>query len=167
MARRTSGRRRAAAPAAELIGEVLARHGVAVQVREHRLVTRWAEIVGERVAARAWPDGLKNGVLWVRVVNAAWLQELSYLRAAIVERANALLGAPALVRDLRLHQGRREADRDDPVAALSGRRRHYPPRPPLPAPTVEAVAAIEAETGRVADPELAVIIRALRRRLGL
>ena len=74
----------------DLVAKLLGRHGVARELREHRLLTRWPELVGERVAARAWPDGLSKGVLWVRVANSSWLNELSFLRDDIIARADEI-----------------------------------------------------------------------------
>lgn len=157
--------------AGALVESVLRRYGVSAPVREHRLVTSWDEIVGERVAARAWPDGLKDGVLWVRVSNSAWMHELSFLREPIAARANELVGA-RIVRDVRFHLGSRNAsaeeDRDDVVAALSRRlrpRKKATPARPTPSPAL--LDAIDEETARVSDPELRDTLRALRRRLGL
>ena len=84
-------RRPGSAPvrAGELLAEVLKRRGVAGAVREQRLVTEWHSIVGERVAARAWPDGLNRGVLYVRVTNSAWLHELGFLKAASTTSVDA------------------------------------------------------------------------------
>ena len=167
---RTSRRRRRTEPAGALIAEVLRRAGVASAVREHRLATEWATIVGERVAERAWPDGLRDGVLWVRVVNSSWLQELSFLREAMCAHANQLVGPPPLVREIRLHLGRRrdEGDQEDVIAALARhRRRPPPPRRPPANPSAETRARIDLETGRVADLELRELIAAVRRRLGL
>jgi hypothetical protein len=166
------GRRRGAVPAGDIVAEVLRSAGAMDAVREHRLVTRWSDIVGERVAARAWPDGLSKGVLYVRVANAAWMQELSFLRDALADKANALVadGGPALVTSVRLHVGaRRDADAsgDDVIAALAARRRpRAVPRPRAPADAA-ARARIAAETAGVGDAELRDIILALRTRLGL
>ncbi len=163
-------RRRRAVPAGDVVAEILRSAGAMEAVREHRLVTRWTEVVGERVAARAWPDGLKNGVLHVRVANAAWMQELSFLRDALAEKANRVVddgGAP-LVHSVRLHVGaRRDADADDVIAAVASRRRPRPlPRPRAPVDAVSR-ARIASETSGVADEELRAIIRALRDRLGM
>src|SRR5262249_14417494 len=68
-------RRGTSTRAGELVRAVLTRYGVEGAVREHRLVTEWESIVGPRVAARAWPDGLRHGVLYVRVTNSAWMHE--------------------------------------------------------------------------------------------
>lgn len=170
--RATGKRTRDPKPASSLVDDVLRRYGISAEVREHRLVTGWGEIVGERVLARAFPDGLKDGVLFVRVTNSAWLHELSFLRDPIIARANELCGA-RIVKDVRFHLGSRrgadaETDRDDVVAALARRMRpRKKPTPPRPTPTPAALRAIDEETSKVRDPELREILRDLRKRLGI
>lgn len=155
---------------AELVDRILTGYGVDRDVREHEIVLRWSDIVGDRVAARTWPDGLRDGTLWVRVANSAWLQELTFLEADIVRRANEVAGDPPLVRSLRLHIGaRRNRDADDVVAALA--RRVFAPRPrrryrPTPA-TGAALAQIERDTAAIEDAELRAAIREARIKLGL
>jgi predicted nucleic acid-binding Zn ribbon protein len=162
-------RRKQVEPAARLVRAVLAAHGIADEVREHRLVTQWAEVVGPRVAARTWPDGLSGGVLWVRVVSSSWLQELSFVRDAIAAQANQLLGAP-LVDEVRFHLGERRGntDRGDVVAALARRPPSRPVRKRVfTAAAGERLRAIEQETAAVEDREVRDAITALRRRIGL
>ena len=157
--------------ASSLVEAVLRQHGAHAAVREHRLVTGWIDIVGERVAQRAWPSGLQKGVLWVRVANSAWMQELSFLKDAIARAAADYLGPPPLVKEVRLHlpgKGEPTNDTDDVVAALARRKKKPkvvpPPRPPVPA---ETLVRIDAETDHVRDEELRAAIRTLRKRLGL
>src|SRR5262249_17937672 len=123
---------------------------------------------GARVAVRAWPDGLKNGVLFVRVTNSAWLQELGFLREPLARAANQAIGAP-LVREVHLHLGaRRSRDADDVVAALAAHRRaRAPARAPRPPASAADLARIDRETARVGDGELRALLRDVRRRLGL
>jgi hypothetical protein len=167
MTRRARRPGSAPAPAGAVIADVLARRGISGAVREQRLVTEWRDIVGDRVAARAWPDGLKHGVLYVRVSNSSWLQELAFFRQAIVERANRVAGPPPLVKDVRLHLGpRRDPVDDDVVAELAARRRRPRAAPPPPAPvTAAAEAGIVRDTARVSDTELRDAIRAAWRKL--
>ena len=156
--------------ASSLVDAVLRKYGVHTAAREHRLITRWEEVVGARVGARTQPDGLDQGVLWVRVANSAWMQELAFLKSEIMLAANAMVGNPPLVRDVRFHLGRRKAEesKDDVLAALANATRpKLTPRPPRPAPSVEDLLRIDAETAKVADPDLALALRQLRRRLGL
>lgn len=163
-------RAKVATRAGDLVRSVLARYGVAGALREHRLVTDWDRIVGARVAARAWPDGLRHGVLYVRVTNSAWLHELGFLREALVREANKVAGDPPLVKEVRLHLGDRRSsqDADDLVAALAGQKRQRPaPRPRRVPPSALELARIDKEADAVEDVELRVLIRDVRRRLGL
>lgn len=139
-------------------------------MREHRLVTRWHDVVGEQNAMRAFPDGFRDGVLDVRVANSAWLHQLSFMEAHIVAKANEMCGDPPLVRKLNLHLGSRRrlpSDQDDVVFALARQRPVRAAPRPRPAPSAEDLARIDAEMDRVADPGLRAAILALRRKLGL
>ncbi len=46
----------------------------------------WECAVGSRIAARARPERLQRGMLWVRAATAAWATELSLLADVIVDR---------------------------------------------------------------------------------
>ncbi|MCB9563612.1 MAG: DUF721 domain-containing protein [Kofleriaceae bacterium] len=154
-------------PAADAVAAALAQAGLGAPVREHRLITEWREMVGERVAARTWPDGLKHGVLWVRVASSSWLHELTLLRGRILDGIHAVLGEPRLVEDLRFHLGaRKQVDDDDLVARAAAARsaadrRHRRRRRPPPA-TGAARARIEQDTAAIADDELRALIRKVR-----
>ena len=84
-------RRREVTTAKQAVADALAWNGVEAEVRAHRVVTEWKQIVGERIGARAWPDGLTRAgvrdqgaqILWVRVISSAWLHELTLLRAQL------------------------------------------------------------------------------------
>jgi hypothetical protein len=148
---------------------VLEAAGIAESVREHRLVTDWADIVGERVAARAFPIGLSKGVLRVRVSNSAWLHELSFLREALVGQANKIVGDPPLVKEIRFTQGAAkpgETDEDDVVAALARRRRPAKKAVARPAASPQTAQRIERETAEISDPDLRAAVRSLRLKLG-
>jgi predicted nucleic acid-binding Zn ribbon protein len=159
-------RRREVAPASEAIDEVLAKRGLGETLRAHRLITEWRALVGERIAARTWPDGLSKKVLWLRVANSAWLHELTLLKRTLINNVNEALGEPRLVDDIRFHIGARKAvDDDDALAGAVFALRTRKPlrRLPLPPPADgDALRRIERETGNVDDDELRDLIRAVR-----
>lgn len=164
--RTKSKRRRESAPASTAIDEVLAGHGLGETLRAHRLITEWRSMVGERIAARTWPDGLSKKVLWLRVANSAWLHELTLLKRTLIKAVNDALGEPTLVEDLRFHIGARTSvDDDDALAGAVFALRTRKPirRLPLPPPAAgDALRRIERETQNVADDELRDLIRAVR-----
>ena len=162
-------RTRRVTQAGVLVEEALKRYGVSDDVREHRIVTAWREIMGDKAVEKAWPESLKDGVLRVRVVNSSWLHELSFLRHKLLANIAALLGDPPLVKDVRFHVGGRtpEADVDDVVAALARRRKRTTRTARAEKPVPPAVERqIDAETAGIADPELRALIASVRRRLG-
>ena len=157
-------------PAADLVRAVLKRRGVIDDVRGHRLVTEWHKLVGERIAERAWPDRLEHGILSVRVANSAWLNELSFLKAALLKQIGDALGDSSLVTELRLSLGdsRFPEDDDDVQAARAERHKLVRPKPVArPAASPEVCRSIDEETESVRDPELRDALRGLRKRLGL
>jgi hypothetical protein len=161
-------RLRATTRAADAISGLLGGHGMAEPLRRLRVVTEWPALVGERIATRTQPGDLgDDGILWVQVSNSAWMHELSFCREAMAERINAALGAPPLVREVRLRLGRGRRDQDAD-AAVTVRRPPRPSRRPLPAPATGArLEAIARETESIDDDELRDIIREARRRLDL
>ena len=164
-------RRREVTTAKAAVADALAWHGVDAELRAHRIVTEWRDIVGDRVAARTWPDGLTRGgprdqgaqVLWVRVSSSAWLHELTLLKAQLVRSIHDYLGDPPLFDELRFHLGSRPADAGDLLAGVRSRLDRRRPHRTRPVPaTGERRAAIEAEVATVADPELRAILREVR-----
>lgn len=141
-----------------VIERSLGRRRLASVLVEAAIWSRWEAAVGPQVAARARPDGLREGVLTVRVASAPWMAELSFLKPALLARINGVLGRPAgapLVTDLRLTAG--------PLPPLA-----EPPakRPALPPLSAEQGRLVDDITREVADPMLREAIgRALGRAL--
>lgn len=159
-----SSRSKRARRAGELLPTLLERYGVARQVRAHKLVAEWPEIVGRRIAARAEPEQISGGVLWIRVENAAWLQELSLLRDELLSRVREALGGDPPVDDLKLRLARRGSRQEDRPTS-----RRPPSRPRLAARREPArgaeLEAIEREVEAISDPDLRRAILRARRRI--
>ena len=62
---------------------------------------RWSTIVGARISGRAIPLALRGRTLVVGVASSSWLQELSYLKATLIDRLAEAVG-PRVVRDIKL-----------------------------------------------------------------
>lgn len=159
-------RRKEAVSAADLVTGLLEGYHVAEEVRARRLVTEWPAIAGPRFATRTWPDDVRDRVLWVRVSNHSWMQELSFAKDEVIARIREVTGEPPLIDDIRFHLGgKRQDDLTDVRAAIHQRR---PPRRsrPLPPPaTGPRLAQIESECSAVDDPDLRDIITEARRLL--
>jgi len=69
----------------------------------------WKEIVGESVALHAQPHAIRNRILFVHVSHPTWVQQLQFLKSALIDKINTFLGE-ALVRDIRFHLGKIEPE---------------------------------------------------------
>jgi len=72
----------------------LGRFGTAAPMAD--LVALWPQVVGEAVAANAWPARLsRDGTLLVNTSSSAWAFELGHLEGEILPRLQEALGASA------------------------------------------------------------------------
>lgn len=114
----------------------------------------WEAAVGTRIAARARPIRLENGVLLVLTATSTWAQELALLADTIIGQ---LRGRTAPVHALRFRVGHVDAPERPPTRQEV---RTSPPAVALPS-------AVRAAVDRIADPELrAAIDHAAAKSLG-
>jgi predicted nucleic acid-binding Zn ribbon protein len=137
--------RRPRLDAPEAIGVVIDRSGEdrfashRAPIAEHA----WRRAVGARIADRAKPISLENGVLVVKVATSAWAHELSLMKTDLLKPL-----ATHGVRDIRFRVGTVEAAQRPTEQRKS---RAVPKPAPLPAELAANVAKIE-------DPELRELI---------
>lgn len=62
---------------------------------------RWTDLVGADLAGRTLPHALLGKTLIIGVATSAWLQELMYLKARLLERLQEEVG-PDVVSDIKL-----------------------------------------------------------------
>jgi hypothetical protein len=146
-----SGRPRSAG---ELVGEI---SGVAFKrfgFVQSAIVSRWAEIVGERYAKVSSPEsirfpmGRKSGGALTLLVEGAHAPLLQHLSPLIIERVNRFFGYAAI----------------DRVVFRQGRALSRPPEPPRP-----ELKPVPKEIGeglrQIADPELRACLESLASRI--
>ena len=88
--------RRVAKPAhvSDLLGRVFRSAGIEQRMAQARVLAEWPAMVGERVAAVAVAESVRDdGTLMVAVKTASWAQELSLMTPQIIARVNAGRGA--------------------------------------------------------------------------
>lgn len=148
-------RRGGARPVSELVPEVGRVAFRKFGFVQSSIVSRWAEIVGERYAEVSAPESLRfppgeraNGVLTL-VASGAQAPLLQHIVPEIVERVNRFFGYPAVAR-VTIRQGRVE--------------RRELPQPP--APPREVPADMGESLRAVGDPELRAVLEALAAGIG-
>ena len=91
---------------ADVMAEVLAQKGMTARIAQVGAMDDWATAVGAQIASVTEPLSVTaDGVLWVRVTTAAWMNELSLLSPTLLQRLNAVPGR-APVKQLRFRLGR-------------------------------------------------------------
>jgi predicted nucleic acid-binding Zn ribbon protein len=91
---------------ADVMAQVLAQKGMSERLAQAGVIDEWAAAVGAQIAAVTEPISVTaDGVLWVRVTTAAWMNELSLLAPTLLQRLNAVPGR-APVKQLRFRLGR-------------------------------------------------------------
>ena len=140
---------------ASTLESVAERFGLSSMLLEQRLQRRWADIVGDAVAAHTRPDTIRFKKLYLIAENSVWLQQLTFLKPSLLEKIAAAIGKPAVV-DIVLRVGEVGASRGAaPLegAGESGRMRDHV-NASSPGPSAEVMAEAACHTQSIADTEL-------------
>ena len=84
-----------------VIAEWIRQNDLEKPLLEHRVVEHWAEILGPLVARYSRDIEVKDGMLRVRITNAALRQELFEQRFRLIQKLNEGVGGEA-IKDIRL-----------------------------------------------------------------
>jgi predicted nucleic acid-binding Zn ribbon protein len=66
------------------------------KVNLYRELPRWREAIGEDLAEVTIPEKISRNILYVRVLDDVWAQELSFKKAEILRRLYAAKAVPPL-----------------------------------------------------------------------
>ena len=81
-----------------LIPSVLEQYGVGDQVKRMAVLTLWAEIVGEHIAAVTHARSVSEGALFIEVQTSPWLMELNMMKTNLLDEVNKHLEEAPLKR---------------------------------------------------------------------
>lgn len=91
------------------IGSILEKTLKALEIdaplKAHSIWGAWTEIVGEPLALHAQPRSIYNRILFINVSHSTWIQQLQFLKPALLEKINAFLGEPH-IQDIRFKLGK-------------------------------------------------------------
>ena len=62
--------------------------GIERRLKEESIVLNWNRLVGERIASKANALKVRDSILFVRVENASWRNELFFMKRKIMEQLN-------------------------------------------------------------------------------
>ncbi len=72
------------------------RLGLESRMLELRLQRRWRDIVGEPMASHTWPAQIRFKKLYLIVRNSVWLQQLTFLKPALLTKLQAESGTGSI-----------------------------------------------------------------------
>jgi predicted nucleic acid-binding Zn ribbon protein len=90
---------------AELMPKLMQRLGLRERLRETQVIEAWSKIVGDFIAAHSAPVALREGVLYVRVLQPALHYELEQIsKSEILRKLKQRFGSKT-IRDIRFRVG--------------------------------------------------------------
>jgi predicted nucleic acid-binding Zn ribbon protein len=91
--------------ASELLPKLMQRLGLRERLQETEVIEAWAKIVGDFIAAHSTPVALREGVLYVRVLQPALHYELEQIsKIDILRKLKQRFGSKT-IRDVRFRVG--------------------------------------------------------------
>jgi len=89
----------------ELMPRLMQRLGLRERLRETEVIDAWSKIVGDFIAAHSTPVALRDGILYVRVLQPALHYELEQIsKSEILRKLKQRFGAKT-IRDIRFRVG--------------------------------------------------------------
>lgn len=151
----------------QLLGRLIADHGLTAAVRERCVLVFWREIAGARIGDRTQPMTITNGVLKLATKTSVLVHELQFFKKKLVEDINAWilanqvwLGAAPIVTEIRVTIG---TVKPSETASLGRQQQRHLQRL---RPQIEISDADRSEilvaTSAVEDPELRAMIERVR-----
>ena len=98
------GRSREPRPLAESLDRLTSSLGVPSAASLGAVFERWADIVGEGVAAHVQPRSLRDGTLVVVADQPVWVTQLRFLEADVLRRLTEVAGFTATHLEVRLQR---------------------------------------------------------------
>ena len=89
----------------ELMPKLMQRLGLRERLRETEVIDAWSKIVGDFIAAHSAPVALREGVLYVRVLQPALHYELDRINKPQILRKLKQRFGGKVIRDLRFRVG--------------------------------------------------------------
>jgi len=90
---------------AELVPKLMQRLGLRERLHETEVIDAWSKIVGEFIAAHSTPVALRDGILYVRVLQPALHYELEQISKSEVLRKLKQRFGGKTIRDVRFRIG--------------------------------------------------------------
>ncbi|MFH7320276.1 DciA family protein [Desulfurivibrio sp. D14AmB] len=144
------GRERNISRIGALLGDLAGEKRWRERLDMHAIFLSWPEMVGEELAAVVQPEVIRERVLWLRVVDPVWRQQLVFQKSSLLREINRRLRSREKIEDLRFRLDGALAQEMEARQLLAQEGREADPEPP-PDPQREAEFARMIEV--IDDPQ--------------
>lgn len=86
----------------QALKKIISDLGIEKQVLHYQAINYWPIAVGERIAKISRAEKVDNNILFVKVLNDSWRNELLFLKKEIIEKLNKKIGT-RVIEDIRLY----------------------------------------------------------------
>lgn len=93
----------------KILERFLKRKGFLKKINELKSRDLWLKVVGDDIVSNTQPIEVKNGILFIKVSNPVFSNELLYLKKEIIEKINKETGNKT-IRDIHFKTGLRIKD---------------------------------------------------------
>ncbi len=87
-----------------VLNKTLKKKGLKKKISEEMPVLIWHEAAGSKISLMTEISHINNGVLFVKVSNSIWSQQLSFLKNTLINKLNHRLGSP-VIKDIKFILG--------------------------------------------------------------
>jgi len=134
----------------DVLQKTLEKRQIALPMKDVRTWEAWTQSVGPLISAQTSIDRLKKDILFIKVSNSVWMQQLQFMKRDIISKINTFLGREA-VKNIFFSIGHIPApssEKESPAPFLQTK--------PL---TKKEMQKIESCTSVIKDPELNNILK--------
>lgn len=84
-------RNKKVAPLSIILNRLLAAYDYDEKIRVNQVLVKWPEVVGESIANVTTPIRIKDGILYIKVKNDAWRNELYFQKVPLIQKIEKFL----------------------------------------------------------------------------
>jgi len=89
-------------PVSQLIEQFLKSLGIQAKIEENLAIVHWDQTVGKEISERTEPFKIVRGILFVKVNDPVWRNELQFFKGEIIEKLNHKIGRN-IVKDIKFY----------------------------------------------------------------
>lgn len=86
----------------QALKKLISELGIEDNVIKFQAINLWPEVVGSRIAKISTAEKVENNIMFVKVTNDSWRNELIYHKKNIIDKLNNRIGK-RVIEDIRLY----------------------------------------------------------------